>query len=74
MESLSAILKGCWKATGKYPITSCEPIGEEAALPSSYWQKHGNFHSFPQKRCISVDDNKNPYRKLLKTLSGSSPN
>jgi hypothetical protein len=47
------LLKGI-ETAGKCPNTSCQPIGEEAELPSDYWQKHGNFCPFSLKRCVSV--------------------
>jgi hypothetical protein len=37
----------------KCPNTGHQPIGEEAELPSGYWQKFANFCSFPLKVCIS---------------------
>jgi hypothetical protein len=46
LESLWAVSKGYRKAAGKCPNTSCQPIEQEAALPSGYRQKSGNFHSF----------------------------
>jgi hypothetical protein len=58
LESLWAILNESRKAAGKCPSTSHQPIGEEAELPSSYGQKHGNFHSFPLKDYLSVYVNK----------------
>jgi hypothetical protein len=56
--------KGYWKASRQLlkdigsPYTLPQLIGEEAELPSNYWQKHGNFRLFPLKRCISVYINK----------------
>jgi hypothetical protein len=52
--------KGYWKASGQFlkgigkplekcPNTCCQPIGEEAALPGGYCQKHGNSHPFSLK-------------------------
>jgi hypothetical protein len=37
-------------------------------LPSGYQQKHGNFHTFPLKRCISdyISKKTNTDRKILK--------
>jgi hypothetical protein len=52
------LLKGYRKAAGKCPNTRCQPIGMEEEVPSGYWQKCGNFHYFPLKRCISVYINK----------------
>jgi hypothetical protein len=46
MESLWAILKECRPAAGKCVNTSHQLIGEQAALPSGFWQKRDNFHSF----------------------------
>jgi hypothetical protein len=65
LESLWAIVKGYRKAIGKWkcPNTRCQPIGEEAELPSGYWLQHGNFHSFPLMRCISVYINKIPKKR-----------
>jgi hypothetical protein len=54
LESLWEILKGYRKAARKCPNYSCHPIGEEIELPSGYWQKHGNFHSFSLKQYVSV--------------------
>jgi hypothetical protein len=45
LESLWAIPKGYWKATGKCPNTCCQPIEEEVELPSGYWQNRGKFLS-----------------------------
>jgi hypothetical protein len=52
----------------KYPLF-CKPIGEEAALPSGYWQKHGNLYLFPLQRCISVyrENKSKTRRKIFKT-------
>jgi hypothetical protein len=54
LKSLWAILKGYRKAAVKFPDNHCLPIGEEAELPSCYWQKHGNFIAFSLKRYVSV--------------------
>jgi hypothetical protein len=40
------------KAAGKCPKTHCQPIGEEAELPSGSWQKQGNFHPFSLRHCV----------------------
>jgi hypothetical protein len=71
LDSLWAILK----AAGKCPNTYRQPRGEEAELPSGCWQKHGNFRSFPLNCYIFVYINKKSktHRKILETLSGSSP-
>jgi hypothetical protein len=54
LGSLWEILKGYRKAAGKCPNTRNQPIGEQAAFPSGYWQKRGNFHPFSLKDRISV--------------------
>ncbi len=43
LESLWAILKGYRKAAEKCPNTCHQAIGEEAELPSGYWQKIWQF-------------------------------
>jgi hypothetical protein len=76
LESRWAPLEGYSKAAGKYPNTCHQPIGEEAELPSGYWQKRGSFCSFLLRRCISVYKNNKSKtnRKIFKTLSGYFPN
>jgi hypothetical protein len=54
LDSLWEIHKGYRKAARKCPNTRNQPIGEEAAFPSGYWQKCGNFHPFSLKDHISV--------------------
>ncbi len=54
LDSLWAILKGRWRATGKCLNNTCQPIGEKAELQSSNRQKRGNFHPFSPKRRVSV--------------------
>jgi hypothetical protein len=75
LESLWAIFEGYSKAAGKYPNTRHQPIGEEAELPSGYWQKRSSFCSFPLKGCISVYKNNKSktHRKIFKTLSSYFP-
>jgi hypothetical protein len=69
------ILKGYRKAAGKCPNTCNQPIGEEAAFPSGYWQKCGNFHPFSLKDRISVHiyEKSKESLKICKMLSGSFP-
>jgi hypothetical protein len=61
LESRWEMPKGYWKASGKFlkgvgkPLGNAQiPIGEEIELPSSYWQKRGNFHPFSMKQYVSV--------------------
>jgi hypothetical protein len=46
LDSLWAILRGYWKATGKCPNSSRQPVGDKAESPSSYWLKTWQFPSF----------------------------
>jgi hypothetical protein len=74
LESLREILKGYRKAAGKCTNYGYHPIGEEIELPSSYWQKRGNFHPFSMKQFVSFHiylKSQEPW-KIFKTLSGSS--
>jgi hypothetical protein len=75
LKSLWAFFTGYRKAAGKCPNTSCQPIGEEAELPTGYWQKRGNFHPCSLKRCVSVYiyQKSKELWKILKTHSASSP-
>jgi hypothetical protein len=67
LNSRWALLKGYRKAAGKCPkaigqplensqrvLESCWKCPNKAEVPSSYWQKGGNFHPFFLKRCIFV--------------------
>jgi hypothetical protein len=54
LESLWAIIKEYRKAARKCPHTRCQPIGEEAELPSNCRQKLGNFSPFPLNCHISI--------------------
>jgi hypothetical protein len=47
--------KGIGKPLGNAQIPIVSKIGEEAELPSGYWQKCGNFHPFSLKRCVSFN-------------------
>jgi hypothetical protein len=55
LESFWAIHKGYRKAAGKCHNTCCQPIEEEAELPSGCQQKCDNFGSFPLHSFISVE-------------------
>jgi hypothetical protein len=66
LDSLWAILEGCWKADANAPqitliptgqmilLAGCDLGNEKTELSSSHWQYCGNFQSFSPKRCISV--------------------
>jgi hypothetical protein len=41
LDSLWAILRGFWKAAGKWPNSRHQPIGYKTELPSGYWLKPG---------------------------------
>jgi hypothetical protein len=74
LDSLWAIPKGYWKATGKCPNTCCQPIGEEVELPSGYWQNRGKFPSlFSEvlRFCLHLLKDGEAVENL-KTLSSSS--
>ncbi len=75
LDSLWAIPKEYRKAAGKCPNACCQPIGEQAELPSGCRQNRGNFHSFPLNCHISIfiEKKSKAHWKILKSLSGSSP-
>jgi hypothetical protein len=56
---------------GKAPNTRSQPLGEEAELPSGYWQKCGNFLPFSLKHCVSVnsDEKSRELWKLFRFFS-----
>jgi hypothetical protein len=75
LESLWAILKEYGKTAGKCSNTCCQPIGEEAELPSGYRQEQ-TISLHPLKCCMSlyITKNQTHIEHLKKTTSGSSPN